>query len=48
MAAPGQGVDGTLATYVVFSEVELVKFPDNLSWAEVGFSLSPLRRSILY
>ncbi|EGR49971.1 uncharacterized protein TRIREDRAFT_59649 [Trichoderma reesei QM6a] len=34
--APGQGVDGTLATYVVFSEVELVKFPDNLSWAEAS------------
>ncbi|KAL6874619.1 hypothetical protein HDV57DRAFT_511064 [Trichoderma longibrachiatum] len=34
--APGQGVDGTLATYVVFSEVELVKFPDNLTWAEAS------------
>ncbi|KAL7816698.1 NAD(P)-binding protein [Trichoderma gracile] len=34
--APGQGVDGTLATYVIFSEVELVKFPDNLTWAEAS------------
>lgn len=37
--APGQGVDGTLATYVVFPEVELVKIPDNLTWAEVGSEL---------
>nr|WNZ75653.1 hypothetical protein [Trichoderma harzianum] len=34
--APGQGMDGTLATYVVFAEVELVKIPDNLTWAEAS------------
>lgn len=32
-------MDGTLATYVVFAEVELVKIPDTLTWAEVGSKL---------
>ncbi|KAJ4865310.1 zinc-binding dehydrogenase domain-containing protein [Trichoderma breve] len=31
-----RGMDGTLATYVVFAEVELVKVPDNLTWAEAS------------
>ncbi|KAL7947978.1 NAD(P)-binding protein [Trichoderma barbatum] len=34
--APGLDVDGTLATYVVFTDVELVKVPDNLTWAEAS------------
>ncbi|RFU75136.1 hypothetical protein TARUN_7138 [Trichoderma arundinaceum] len=34
--ALGQNIDGTLATYVVFSEHVLVKFPDNLTWAEAS------------
>ncbi|KAL7916444.1 NAD(P)-binding protein [Trichoderma velutinum] len=34
--APGQGMDGTLATYVMFSEVQLVKIPENLTWAEAS------------
>ncbi|UKZ47785.1 hypothetical protein TrVGV298_002014 [Trichoderma virens] len=31
-----RAMDGTLATYVVFPEVELVKVPDNLTWAEAS------------
>ncbi|KAM0246096.1 hypothetical protein ACHAQJ_010332 [Trichoderma viride] len=34
--ALGQNIDGTLATHVVFSEHTLVKFPDNLTWAEAS------------
>ncbi|KAH6607129.1 hypothetical protein Trco_003442 [Trichoderma cornu-damae] len=33
--ALGHNVDGALATHVVFEEHELVKFPDNLTWAEL-------------